>query len=273
MYTIPCVPDFNYRGGYEMYDIQKASMLKRISAFLLDFVLMTIAVTGFAFLITAITGYDNHVNTFEAKRAEYEEIYNIDLDMTEEEKSAMSAAEREAYDKRLAEADEAFSKDETVLIALNMMFNLILITVSLSLLLSFLLLEFAVPMFLKNGQTVGKKIFAIGVVHENSVKISGFALFSRTILGKYTVETMIPVIVIITMLFGGAGLEGLILLVLLIGLQLFVFFKNKLNTPLHDVLGHTVAVDLSTQMIFDNVDELIAYKKKIHAETAEKADY
>ena len=43
-----------------MLDLQKASMLKRISAFILDVILLAVAITGFAFFLSAVTGYDSY---------------------------------------------------------------------------------------------------------------------------------------------------------------------------------------------------------------------
>ncbi len=252
-----------------MYELQRASILKRITAFILDFILMTIAVTGFAFLLSAITGYQTHVDNFNAKYAYYEETYSVDFDMPKEDFDKLPEGEQE----RINGVHKLFEDDIDVIYAYNMMFNLILIISTFSILLSYLLLEFLVPMLFKNGQTIGKKIFAIGVIHINGVKIDGVALFSRTVLGKYTIETMIPIIIFTTMVFGGSGFVGLLVLGLILLLEIFVFFKEKNNTPIHDVLGHTVVVDMTTQLIFNTVDESNVYKAKLHAEKAAEADY
>lgn len=248
-----------------MYELQKASLLKRISAFLLDFILMTIAVTGFAFLISVITGYDQYSATVTEKRAYYEELYAVDFDIAETEEEFKKLPIEQQNE--INTAFDAFANDEKVLYAYNMMFNLTLTISTIGTLLAYLLLEFFVPLFLKNGQTVGKKIFGIGVMHVNGIRLNNVALFSRTLLGKYTIETMIPVIVLTTMLFGGAGIVGLIVLGLILLLEIFVFFKEGMNTPIHDVLGHTVTVDLGSQMIFDTEEELVAYKNRRHAES------
>ena len=252
-----------------MYEIQRASLLKRMSAFLLDFILLTIAVTGIAFLLMVITGYDSHANVVSEKRDFYEEQYGVDFDISMDDYEKLDEETKATY---LA-ADEAYGKDPEVIYAYSMMFNLVLIITSLTMLLSYLILDFAVPLIFKNGQTVGKKIFGIGLVFENSVRITNFALFSRTVLGKYTVETMIPVILIVTMLFGGGGTVALLVIGMLLILEIFVFFKGKRFTLLHDVLCHTVCVDMSVQMIFDSTEELNAYKARVHAEAVQNADY
>ena len=252
-----------------MYDIQKASLLKRISAFLLDFILMTIAVTGFALLLSTVLGYDNYAGALTEKREYYEATYEVDFDIKKEDYDALSEEDRKVID----DAYAIYMKDTDVIFNYNMLFNLMLIIASMSLVLSFLLLEFVVPLLLKNGQTVGKKIFAIGVVHLNSVRITSVALFARSILGKCVLELMVPLIVIATMLFGSGGPVGLLVLGLILLLELFCFFKEGKFTLIHDVLSHTVAVDLATQMIFDTPDDMIAYKTRIHAEDAASQSY
>ncbi|MBR2930468.1 MAG: RDD family protein [Clostridia bacterium] len=252
-----------------MYDIQRASMLKRISAFLLDFILMMIAVTGFAFLLSLVTGFDGHNAELAAKQSEYETLYGVDFDIDPADYEKLTEDEQ----KKINDAYEQFAKDKDVIKSYNMIFNLTLLITTLSIFLAFMLLEFVIPLIFKNGQTVGKKVFALGVVHTNAVRLTHVALFARTLLGKYTIETMVPVIIVIMMLFGSGGMTGLIVLGLILVLQLFVFFKDKLCTPIHDVLSHTVCVDLSTQMIFENADELIKYKEALHKEAADRADY
>ena len=42
--------------------------------------------------------------------------------------------------------------------------------------------------------------------------------------------------------------------------------------PLHDLLAQTVAVDMASQLIFDSPEDLLEYKKRLHAEDAEKRE-
>ena len=252
-----------------MYGIQKAGMLKRISAFLLDFILMTIAVTGFAFLISTITGRENYVDKMNERKEFYEEKYTVDFDISEEDYNKLDENERKHIDDAYVE----YRRDEEYLYAFNMQANLTLIMITFSLLLSYVILELVLPIIFGNGQTVGKKVFSIGIVHVNAVRLTGLGLFTRTMLGKYTVETMIPVILLMMVLFGGGGITGLLVLGLLLILELFTFFKNGQNTPIHDVLAHTVCVDLSVQQIYADEQELIKHKERLHAEQVQDSEY
>ena len=252
-----------------MLDMQKASVLKRVSAFLLDMILLLILITGFAFVLSLVTGYDGYNERLEAVEQVYEDKYGVSFDISEEEYNKMPEEQRKYFDEVYTE----FSKDEEALYLYNMQFNLILMISTVSILLSYVVMELILPLVFKNGQTVGKKIFGIALMHTNSVRLTTMALFVRTILGKFTLETMIPVYIFIMAVFGTLGLTGTIMLLLILVLQIGVILITKTNSCIHDLLANTVAVDLSSQMIFDSVDAMNEYKKKIHAEQVKNADY
>ena len=252
-----------------MLDLQKASVLKRVSAFLLDMILLLILITGFAFVMSVVTGYDGYNERLEAVEQTYEEKYGVSFDISEEEYNKMTEDQRKYFDEAYAE----FAKDEDALYLYNMQFNLILMISTVSILLAYVVLELILPLVFKNGQTVGKKIFGIALMHTNGVRLSTLALFVRTVLGKFTLETMIPVYIFIMAVFGTLGLTGTIMLLLILVLQIGVILITKTNSCIHDLLANTVAVDLSSQMIFDSVDAMNEYKKKIHAEQVKNADY
>ena len=133
---------------------------------------------------------------------------------------------------------------------------------------AYLLLEFVVPLLLKNGQTLGKKIFGIAIMRTDGVKITPFALFVRTVLGKYTIETMVPVLIVIMIYFSILGLTGTVVLGLIALLQIILLAATKSRSAIHDLLACTVAVDFASQRIFDSSEELLEYKKKLHEERA-----
>ncbi len=248
-----------------MYDFQKANMWKRISAALLDLILLVIAVVGFALLLATVLNYNSYHERLTASYEKYEEIYGVSLDMTSEEYEKLPDPEKALYEM----AVEEFSKDRDVNYLYSMMFNYTLLITIFSFLLGYLLLEFFVPMLFKNGQTIGKKIFGIALMREDGVKITPFMLFARTILGKYTIETMFPVLIITMIYFGAMGIVGTIAV---LGLWLFntiLLFATKAHTPIHDKMAHTVAVDMASQMIFESPEAMLEYKKRIHAEAVE----
>lgn len=261
-----------------MFDLQKANIGKRISAFLFDIILLFTFTVGFAWAIFGIADYDKYGNGFNEIKAqyiaEYESKYNgIDLDISDEEYKKLSADAKAVYDEALAAANEAFGKDEGAAYNYGMMINIIMIAVPLGVLLSYLILEFAIPLFLRNGQTLGKKIFGVALMYTNGVKVTPVGLFIRTVLGKYTVETMVPLMIIALIFLGKLGFVGTVVLFLLLALELGLLIFNKTRPMIHDALATTVCVDMASQMIFENEAELIEYKKKVHEEAAERAKY
>ena len=252
-----------------IYDLQKANMWKRISAYMFDFILLCVLVVGMALLLSGILGYDNYIGRLEESYDLYEEKYGISLDISAEEYEKLSDEKKATYE---AASDE-FAKDVNVITTYNMIANLTLIIATFSILISYLLLEFLVPMLFKNGQTLGKKVFGIAIMRVDGVKVTPFMLFVRTVLGKFTIETLLPVLLIIMILFNVMDFVGLVVIVTLAILQIAVIIATKTNSAIHDLLSATVAVDMASQLIFDSPEELIAYKKRVHAEQAEKSPY
>lgn len=250
-------------------DLQKASILKRIAAGIFDLILLCVFSVGFAWMLTEVLDYSTHSEQLSATIAQYEESYNVDLNISESEYNALSEADQQ----RVLEASKALQSDKSVQETSNLLLNLLLIITTFGILLAVVLLEFVIPLVLKNGQTIGKKIFAIGLVRIDSVQLTPVQLFTRTILGKFTVEIMVPVYIIIMMYFGSANMLGIILLFGIPLAQLVSIIASRTNSLIHDKMAGTVAVDIASQMIFRTPDDLIAYKKKIHAEQAARSNY
>ena len=252
-----------------IYDLQKAGMWKRISAYLFDNILLLVAIVGIAALLSTMLGYDKHSNTLNAAYEKYETQYGITFNTTQEQYNAMTEAEKANYDA----AYDALTADEEAMYAYSMMVNLMLVILSGAILLAMFIFEFAVPMLFGNGQTLGKKIFGIAIMRTDGVKVSGPLMFIRTILGKFTIETMIPVIILFMMFLGTIGIIGPFIFIVLLVLQCIMLVMSKSGRLIHDYLAKTVAVDMSSQMIFDTVEEMLEFKKSVAAEKAAKQDY
>ena len=252
-----------------IYDVQRASMWKRLSALLFDVIMLSIIAVGVAFLLSVVLNYDDHTNERMQLRADYEARYGVSFDISQDEYNAMDEVARQNFD----EAYNAFATDPAVNRKDILLVNLSLIIVAFGLLAAYLVMELLIPLKLGNGQTLGKKIFGIGVMRVDGVRISGLQLFVRSILGKYTVETMIPVLLILIFIFNIMPLVGLVGLALLAITQIVMLAVNRFRTPIHDMIAATVTVDIASQLIFDTPEELMEYKKKLHAEAAEKAEY
>ena len=251
------------------FEIQRADFWKRISAFLFDIILLGIVIVGAAAAMSAILGYDKHMAVVEQVEKEYTEKYGVNTELTEEEMAALSAEERAIYDAY----DEARQKDERLIIGYNILLRLMFTILSVSVLIAYVIMELVIPIFFKNGQTLGKKIFGLAVIHTNGVRLRGQAHFIRTIIGKCLIETLVPIYFAYMTIFGSLGIVGLVVLVLMAGLQLFALVSTRTRSAIHDLISDTVVVDMASQMIFENADELIAYKTKIHEEMVNQKEY
>lgn len=247
-------------------DLQKASMWKRISAWLFDTILLVSVVVLIAYGLSGVLGYNNYSDQVTAAYEKYQIQYNIDFDRKEAPEDA-DPQEKEDYPVRYAQADAALKSDEEAVRALGMTNSLILLIPTLSLFGAMLLMEFVIPLLLKNGQTIGKKIFSLGVIRIDAVKITPLQLFVRTILSKYTVCLMLPLYMIVLGVVGIAVALGMLLL------QLLCPLINHDRRGLHDLLSGTVVVDLPSQRVFNCADDRTDYIKKVHAERASRQDY
>lgn len=250
-------------------DLQKASMWKRISAFLFDAILLGIMAVLFAWCLSTALGYDQYNEALDAAYTRYGEMYGVNLNLSLSEYDALGAEEIETLNAAYA----AMTADEEAIKAYNMIVNLTLLITSLGILAGYVVLEFVIPLRLGNGQTLGKKIFGIGLMQQDGVRVNGKILFVRTILGKYTMETMVPVLIVMMIWFGILGLAGTLVLAGIGLVQIFMLILSKKRLVIHDTLAATVAVDVGSQMIFADHQALIAYQEKIHAERAARAAY
>ena len=234
-----------------IYDLQKPSLFKRLSAWLFDFIIVAILITGFATAVSGIIGFNKQLDTLESYYTEYAKKYNIDLEISSEDFDKLSKDEQQVY----ADANEIFQKDSRVIKTYSLIFSLTVVIVAISILLAVLVWEFIVPLFIKNGQTVGKKIFGVAVMRTNGVKITPVQLFVRSILG-------------------GAGIFGIIMLaVIFIAQAISLIVTRRTRSALHDLLSDTVTVDLASQLIFNTEAELIKYKEEQHAKMVERSPY
>lgn len=247
-------------------ELQKANMWKRISAYLLDVILLSMLAVGLAFLLSLILGYDAQMAKLEAVYDRYESEYGMVFDLTMEEYEALDETERANYDAAL----EAFAADGEAEYLYSMLINLTLIMITFGILLAYLLLELLVPLLLGNGQTAGKKVFGIGVMRTDGVKLPPLLLFIRTVLGKYTVETMIPVMLILMIFFGVMDIGGTAVIALLALVQVVLLAATRGRTPIHDLLSQTVTVDLASQMIFESASARAAWLAAQQAEAAKR---
>lgn len=252
-----------------MVDLQKASVWKRISALLLDGILLSILTVGFAFLLSLAIGYDAHSARLARYYSDYETEYGITFSISQEEFASLDEAAQQRYEAAYA----ALAEDAGAAQTFAEVMRLTILIITFGVLLGMLALEFFVPLLFKNGQTLGKKVFSLAVVRRDCVRLAPLLLLVRTLLGKYTIETMIPILLLFLIFFGGLGFVGLAVLAALLVLQVGLVAGTRNNSAIHDLLAQTVVVDMASQMIFDSEQELLAYREQMQAERAARDPY
>lgn len=255
-----------------MTDLQKAGLWKRVSAALFDFILLVIIVVGAATGLSAILGYDGYLNKMTAIHESYALEYDVTASM--DEIQAMSESEYKAYEARVQAAEKALSENEEFLHAWNMIIHMSLLIAAFSVLFGVLLMELVVPLMFGNGQTLGKKIFGVALMRVDGVKVTTLQMFVRSILGKFSVELMIPIYLFINLYFNEEiSIVGVAVLLLLVISQIICLVRTGTVSLLHDVMAGTVAVDMASQMIFETKEEQLEYIRKLHAQEAADAAY
>ena len=277
-----------------MFELRRIGIVKRASALLLDAILLAVLTTGFMFIISLICNFDHEQDLYVEYATEWEDFDNNYVETvagyygyTYESEGDERVMKKDGEDypyasviKEFAESEGNFDYDkpnadkmaeayriyqgmaslEELYGQTRYYFSLLFMMISLGVLLSYLVLEFILPIIFKNGQTVGKKVFGICVVRQDCVKISVLSLFARTLLGKFAIETMFPILLIFLFLFGGLSWLAIVLFAALTILNVTLFFVTKNRTPIHDILAVTAVVDMKLQMIFESEEELIQKK-------------
>lgn len=239
-------------------DLQKADMWKRVSAWLFDGVLMIALALACGILLSGLLGVQTHNEKLEAEYDRVAQAYGVSFDVSEADYLAMSQEEQQNYDA----AYQALITDAEAMYAYNKVIGLTLVLVSLSLLAAILIWEFCLPLLFGNGQTLGKKIFNLGLMGKDSVKLNKLQLLIRTLVGKYIIDTMVPVVVLLMLFWGSLSQFGPMLLLGWLAGQVLCLAVTKNHTAVHDLLAGTVAVDINNQVIFSSPEELAAYRRK-----------
>ena len=278
-----------------MFELKKIGIIRRLSALLLDAILLAVLATGFMWIIDLICKFsaqDQKLRNYRAQMDEYRTEYFADIAdnygfryeedengdtytiiKIDPETKAESPSDADALigaldadkdrSERMQEAYEAYQALPTsgvIFRQRRLVLNMLFMMVSIGVLLAYLILEFILPIILKNGQTVGKKVFSICLVKPNCVKMPTVSLFARTFLGKFAIETMFPILLLFLFMYAGTFWLSIILFVAITLLNVILFFATKNKTPIHDILSGTVAVDMKLQMIYATEEELAARK-------------
>lgn len=243
-------------GRKQTYNINDASLLKRIMAGLVDFILTFVLAFGFYVVARRITHYQDYQDQLSYKYIEHgmyvEDETNYTFEFNDKKYRTLDEInDAEAY----KIANEALQNDADALKIYRLTITTLIADLSVSALLAILLLEFAFPLFIKNGRTIGGFFLHIGLISNQNVQIKPIQLFARAVVGRYACETMFPLI--------GFFMFGIWPALIVLMLQVTLLFCNGHHQLLRNVVSNTVTVDHDTQYYAINLDDLRA---KINAQ-------
>lgn len=252
-----------------MTDVQKAPYSKRLFAFFADLILAGILTTGIYFVMSVVLRVDSYNDTYRTIISSYEREYGVTFGMTAEEYGKLSEEEKTNY----KNAVDAANADEEANKAIRTSYTISFCIFASGIVLSVLILEFVIPIFTKDGRSLGKLLFGLGVMRGSCIRISKPVLFVRNVIGKGVFETALPAVIILTVFNNVTGIFGVILLVIFIIAEIVSLIRSGGSAMLHDVLADTVVVDWASQRIFKDIEERREYEEKQKRSAAEHDPY
>ena len=226
-------------------DLQKAGMWKRFAAWLFDEILIVTLAVGIGVGLSFVLGYNEYSEKVDQAYAKYESEYGITFEITQSEYETLSEIQRENYDA----AYQALTADREAMQNYNTMLNLALVIITLGIFLSVMAWEFVIPLFLKNGQTVGKKMFSLCLMRNDMVRANNLQLFTRALLGKFVIETMIPVYIVTMLFLNAMDVTGTLILAGIGIAEIVCLCVTHTNAAIHDLLAGTVVVDIDRKSV------------------------
>ena len=123
--------------------------------------------------------------------------------------------------------------------------NYSIFTIILSLTLSSLILYLIIPLCMRNGETIGKRLFFVGLASaKDGFKVKRSQIVIRYLV-FYTLEILVSIIAV--------GLP------LIVSFSMLVFNKN--GYTIHDYLAATVLVDRKKSVIYKDYEEFINHER------------
>lgn len=205
---------------------------RRISAFLIDIMLVTLIST----LFSSINYVNPLMNDYEVAYKEYQEVYQ------KESETLLKETSFKSIDKYCKALGKTMYKLDYTLIFNNLYYLL------------FYFLYFVVFAYFTNGQTLGKKLFKLKIVDKNNNKVTFKNLIFRSIVNGSTLFMGINIIVIIQLLsllinnyniyfyfnMFVTSISFIIDIVILI-----LLIVNKEHRSIDDIMGKTKVVDVN----------------------------
>lgn len=251
--------------------IQKAPVWKRISACIFDIMLVVSLTLVFLLALSAVMNFDGYSATLKEYLTHYQQQFQLP-NYTQAEFDALTETQKAEFNALQNQAFAAFFQDAEVSATIVKFATAILIALSISLLLAYVIVYFLVALLFKNGQSLGKKSFGLAVMRTNGVKVSNSVLLIRIIVGMFVIETLFPLLLLALTAVRFLGAIGVIMPILLVLLNLGVMAYTPTNSTIHDLLCDTVVVDIASQEIFESEEALLEHKKRLAAEKAAQTE-
>ena len=240
----------NYKS---IYTPKKAKRIKRLAAFMIDVICIIIVFTGVLYLAATISNYAN-------MSAELEQLY-IDLGVKIPGEKEGQYVFCEIGNKECEDALKTLYGMDEFYVLFDGVQNFLIYGPIGSLFVSLLIFELIVPLILKNGQTIGMKLFNVGLISKNDIRVKPLQIFVRFLFGKFIINGIVPLLGILYIFVSdGAGITGAMLLLLFLIANLACYGVGKNYTFVPDTLSGVYPIDMQEQIFFDSEAQLMAAK-------------
>lgn len=212
-------------------------VLKRVVAYLIDIILVSIVSTFLTSNSFINKDYDKYQDTYD----KYEEVYEEYIDLTEELDNEKLTDEE--YNKKIEEINGEY---ELVFEDYNYkLVKLSIIPTSISIVI--LILYFVGLQYLLKGQTLGKKIMKLQIKSNNNKKLNIFNYILRSLILNEVLINVVSIVFILVLNKSGYLIYNQIVYVISYVIEMAIIFMivfDKNNRGLHDYLSNTKVVDL-----------------------------
>lgn len=244
-----------------IYTPKKATWFKRILAFGLDIILFAVLLSGAMLLVSYISGYQSDLKMLDTKYIEYGIKVKNDVGAYEFCADVNgSTACKEAW--------EAFNKDT---LACQYYDNVALKTLAIlfgGIFITELILDYIIPMCLKNGRTIGMFCLGLAYIDVKDIKITHLQVFVHFLFGKYILVSVIPIFFFFLHFYNILPTYGLLICVIIVLANLIMKFATPRRVGFADSIARMYMIDNEAQVYCNTIEELSALKAK---EAEEKA--
>lgn len=221
-------------------------VLKRVVAYLIDIILVSIVSTLLTSNSFINKDYDKYQDTYHMYEEAYEEYNNTLKEIDNEELTD------EEYSKKIDEINEEY---ELILEDYNYkLVKLSIIPTSISIII--LVLYFVLLQYLLKGQTIGKKIMKLQIKSNSNKKLNIFNYTIRCLILNEVLINIVSIVLLLVLNKNGYLIYNQIVYVISYVLEMSIIFMivfDKNNRGLHDYLSNTKVIELRKKGVVDEM--------------------